>query len=75
MKELIRNQEHMYSLYEDGSRLIIEVLCGGIGMFEVKVVLDKDECDKYAEKGEIFLNTLASDIARDHKRYSDRIIL
>ena len=74
MKELMRNMDHMYILYQNESQLVIEVLCGGIGMFEVKVALDDDECEKYAEEGEGFLNSLAGDIARDHKKFANRTI-
>ena len=74
MRELLRNMDRMYKLYEDGEQLVLSVVCGGIGMFEAKVVLTDGEKADYEEQGESYLDDLAYDIGKDQSKYADRMI-
>jgi hypothetical protein len=74
MKELFRNAEYMYKLYQNGEQLVMSVVCGGIGMYEVRVVLNEEERLQYVESGDSFLNELAYDIAKNTQNYLQRKI-
>jgi len=70
MKELIRKQN--YSFYEDSQGSYwIEVVCGTIGLYEVKIKLLPEEVQKY--KTDIrFLDDLAYKISRSPASYEKR---
>lgn len=72
MREVFRNQAKMFTLYDDNGHYVLSVVCGGVGMYDVNVPLDSEECASYREEGEAFLETLAYKIARDPNRYRDR---
>lgn len=74
MKELIKNHERMYKLLQDSDDLILAVVCGGVGMFEMKVVLTDEEKSKYEELGSPYLDDLAYDIGRNTSKYEERAI-
>lgn len=58
----------------DAGGLEIEVLCGGIGMFTVKVALNQDEASLFRENGKEFIEDRAYRIAKDPERYEQRRI-
>lgn len=75
MRELLRNERLMYSLSEtDRGELILSVICGGIGMYEARLILDPEERQSFKAEGESFLDNLASSIAKHPDRYQDRMI-
>ncbi len=43
-------------------KLILSVICGTIAQFELDIVLNSDEIEKYNTLGEVFLNQLADEI-------------
>jgi len=72
MREILRKED--YSLYEDEKGdLWIEVVCGSIGLYEVRVKLLPEEVEKYKADPE-FLEELASLIARNPEEYEKRIL-
>ena len=50
------------------------VLCGGVGMFEAKIVLNSDEIKEYRSNGEIYLKKIAHDIRMYPSKYEARFI-
>jgi hypothetical protein len=74
MKELIRDVDRMYKLFQDENELVLAVVCGGVGMFEVKVVLNDIEKSKYEELGRPYLDNLAYDIGKNTSKYEERTI-
>jgi hypothetical protein len=72
--EKIAEKSWTYTLYkgEDGA-IVLSVVCGGVGMYELNIPLDHDTASK-AIADEVFLAECASDI-RDHpERYAGRSI-
>lgn len=73
MKRIIKNEKHMYFLEEDErGALYLEVLCGRIGMYTVRIELNAEERTGYAEEGEDFLNELARTISWDSTDFLKR---
>ena len=67
------DQEQMYRLFRnEHGQLGIAVLSGGIGMYEVKMLLTQEEQVAYAAGGKRFLDELAFDVARHGKKYEPR---
>lgn len=64
--------EKGYDLEPASGQLVLHVLCGGVGLYEVVVVLNEDERREFERRGEAFLDTLAKDVQRDPRQYSDR---
>lgn len=70
MKELIKKND--YSLYEDDNgELFIEVVCGSIGLYEVKIKLLQDEVIKYNSDHK-YLDGLAYLISQHPDKYKTR---
>lgn len=73
MREILRNADEMYALYDDeAGGLVISVVCGGIGMYQVRIRLTEEEKERFEAVGEDFLTSLARKIAYDDASYSDR---
>lgn len=71
MKQLEINDAHMYRLEEDsGGSLYLSVVCGGIGMYEVRLKLNDAEVARYKEGGSDYLRNLAYDVGKDVRRCS-----
>ncbi len=75
MKEVLRNDNKMYILFEDsdGSH-VLSVMCGGIGMYEVKIRLEEADALRYTNEGEAYIEELAYDVARNSSKYSHRTL-
>jgi len=73
--ELLVSQERMYALTvdEDGVKYL-EVVCGGFAMENVAVRLTDEEVSAYERKGRLFLDTLASKVAKQRSFFADRIV-
>jgi hypothetical protein len=72
-RDVYVDAERMYRLFEtsDG-KLGIAVMSGGIGAFEVKMILDGEELSSYGAEGRPFLERLAWKIAKDPLRFDAR---
>ena len=72
--EIYKNSEHLYRIVcsPDTNNLIIEVVCGGVGMYSVQVYLLPEDEEEFESKGN--LNKLAKMIAKDHRSFGDRIV-
>ena len=72
-KNLLVDQERMYRLFiNERCQLGLAVLCGSIGMYEVKLLLDDEELLAYEVGGRTYLNELARDIAANQRKYEAR---
>ncbi|MBK8872311.1 MAG: hypothetical protein IPN19_15080 [Elusimicrobia bacterium] len=70
MKDLYYNFDHMYGVYFDEvtKRYFIEVECGDIALYGVRVLLNEKEVSMFKEKNDS-LNDLAFAITRDPEKY------
>lgn len=64
----------LYTLYEDGERLILSVLSGGVGLFDVPIVLSQAEADTYRREGIEGLAGLIDDMNQHPAKYQARMI-
>lgn len=61
-----------YTLYRDGDRYILSVVCGGVGMYELNIPLDDGEAKVVGNQQAVA--ELAKKIRTDPKNYSARSI-
>ena len=63
-----------YTLYQDHhGQWIIEVLCGGIGMYLRRLKLNSEEIKTIEEWGEYYVEKIALDIAKHPARFKERL--
>ena len=70
MKELLK-KSWSWTLYDNDGKLILCVLCGDIGLYEVGYILDKDEANRVNLEGENFVQELAILIMNDPQSVPD----
>ena len=72
---LLVNQDWMFTLEtDDKGALFLDVVCGGIGMYCVRVQLTGEEADAYHSQGMPFLEKLAKLISRDVEAFRSRVV-
>ncbi|NNE13352.1 MAG: hypothetical protein HKN51_00160 [Saprospiraceae bacterium] len=63
-----------YSLIDKDGKRIFKVLCGSIGLYEIKIDLTMKEINRLNLEGLAFLDSLYHDINRNPTKYNERII-
>lgn len=72
MKELIKKSWE-YILYEvDDGRNVLSVFGGGVGIFALNILLDNDEVKEYREKGNNYIDLLASSVQHSPLSFKHR---
>lgn len=61
-----------YTLYRDGDRYILSVVCGGVGMYELNIPLNDMEVNVVDDQSAVA--ALAKEIRVDPKRYVARSV-
>ena len=74
MTVLLIDSAKMYKLMKSDTSHILSVVCGGIAMYEVKIVLSEDEVGRYQAEGERYVDELAYDVSKNESKYKDRIL-
>ena len=69
---LIHDAERWFELVKTSTGLILSVLCGGIGVYEVAIRLTEEEATRFAEEGATFIQDLAYRVARNPDAFADR---
>ena len=74
METIIQKQwDYTFSKKDDG-QLLLSVVCGSVGLFEVDIVLNQEETDQYNELGEVYIDELAKQIRHNPNDWSSRKI-
>ena len=73
---LIHDSSRMYLLRKtNGGTFVLDVVCGGVGMYEVSLPLNTEEVDRYLEEGKPYIDHLASLVTSNpNSEYSDRLM-
>lgn len=72
-EDIFVDRERMYRVFRnERGETGIAVLCGGIGMYEVKMLLNDEERRGYETEGRRYLDNLATDVAKNLKKYDER---
>lgn len=61
-----------YTLYRDGERYILSVVCGGVGMYELNIPLDDEEVRVVGDQAEVA--KLAKKIRDESSQYAARSV-
>jgi hypothetical protein len=63
-----------YTLYKDHhGEWIIEMLCGGIGMYVRRLKLNSEEIGMIEEWGDYYVEKIALDLAKEPSRFVERL--
>lgn len=72
MKKLIE-KTWSYILYQtDDDNLILSVVCGTVGLYDVNIQLNDEEKDKFEKDGTEFIDELALDVSSNPPKYRNR---
>ncbi len=72
MIEVIKKQWN-YILYKnDDNEYTLSVLCGTVGLYDVKVKLNDEQVNDYLEKGEEYLDLFAQKIRSNPLEYIEK---
>lgn len=73
MKEVLSSEHLMYTLYETAEgRLLLDVVCGGVGWYTAKLLLNEEEAQAFKDEGQFAVDRLALKVCREPSAYSDR---
>ena len=53
---------------------MLEVLCGGVAMYQLKIWLNASEKENYLKKGSGYIDSLSKSIQRSPNLYKDRSV-
>lgn len=73
MKQVIKKPWD-YSLFESDGNYLLEVLCGSVGMYKLKIWLNASEKESYLKEGNEYIDKLSKSIQRSPNSYKDRIV-
>jgi hypothetical protein len=62
MKELLQ-EPWLYTLYANGERLILTVVCGTVAVYELSIELTNEEKQQFDSLGKAFIHSLALQIS------------
>ena len=65
--ELYKNQRHLFVVSEDGDRLVLEVVCGGHGMYLKEHWLTEDEASQFRTDPES-MSAVARELCLEDRR-------
>lgn len=68
MKEVVAQKKWVYTLYKTDEGMLLSVVCGGAAMFNVDVLLSKEEASQ-AKQDDCFVDSLAERIRNSPKKY------
>jgi hypothetical protein len=70
MRILASNEQEMYQLVEEpGGQLVLEIVLGDIGWYEMRVPLNAEETTRYSEEGASFVKWLVDHVRADPDNY------
>lgn len=61
-----------YTLYKENQNYLLEVVCGGLAIFELKIALNREEINRYLSNGETYIDKLAEKIRKTPDKFLDR---
>lgn len=67
----IKEKKWVYTLYQSNRGIILSVLCGGVGMYELDILLTEEESIK-AQNDDNFLEMLATDVRENPSSFERR---
>lgn len=63
-----------YTLYQDNEKYYLTVVTGGVALYNLTVELTHEEVEYFSIKGVSYLDTLASEIEVNSKKFESRYI-
>jgi hypothetical protein len=70
----ITEKSWVYSLYENDTDIILSIVCGTVGIFEINIVLNSFEKEQFLVEGDIFIERLVQDVQNKPNLYTSRHI-
>jgi len=72
--ETIFEKQWSYKFGKEDEDYFLEVVCGSVGIYEIKIQLNDEEIDNYKEKGKEYIENLVSDIQHDNTLWLSRVV-
>jgi hypothetical protein len=72
--EVIAERAWSWMLFADGGRLLLSVVCGGAGVYEVEFELMDDEAAVYRQAGPRYLDELARAVRSTPVNFAARMV-
>ncbi len=69
MKQVLIHIPWKYTFYEEAGQFILDAICGGVALFEIKHVLSEDQVIKYKGRGAEYIQTLYEEVQSDPKKF------
>ncbi len=73
MKVLLK-KDWCYTLHSNNEEYLLEVICGTVALYEIKISLNREEIEKFLSHGEPYIIELAEDISKKPTVYLKRSI-
>jgi hypothetical protein len=72
---ILQDAERMYSLSQtESGNYVLAVVCGGVGMYEVRLGLTTEEAQSFERAGRSYLDELALRVCKNRGAFTDRLI-
>lgn len=72
---VFRDQERMFDLLEgEDGQLFLDVVCGSVGLFEVRIRLSDEQKGRYEKEGMVYLQELAFRVAKSPDSFKSQVI-
>lgn len=69
MKEIVTQKKWVYTLYKVDEGLLLSVVCGGVGMFNVDLLLSASEAEEIKKNPE-YIDELAEKVRNSPQKYT-----
>lgn len=63
-----------YTLFEMNNNYLLEVLCGGVGVYQIKIWLNDYEKECFLKQGSPYIDKLSKYIQSNPKSFKDRSV-
>jgi len=74
MEVILIKKDWDYTLYKKNNQYFLEVICGSVALFEIKIQLNEEEISNYLEKGEVYIEEMARTIQENPSKWKERTI-
>ena len=72
MKEIVK-KNWQYVLYQtEQNKLVLSVVCGSVALYDVDIILNSEEEERFKNEGVKFLDELAAKINYNPSAFEDR---
>ncbi len=72
--EIVTQKPWEYTLYKKSDVFVFSVVCGTVAVFDLNILLNKEETESYIITGNAYLSILAANIRSNPEKWKKRAI-